>query len=249
MKVIINSKYYEANKGEFILDVARRNNIEIPTLCHNLGLSGLASCRLCIVEVIDGKSSKIVTSCIYPIQKEIEIKTNSEKIIKMRKNIIMLIAAKSPENKYINKLVKAYGVDYKEFVSEFKNDECILCGLCVKACNELGAGAISTVNRGIVKKVSTPYDEASKDCIGCGACAEVCPTCAIKIEEKNGIKTIWNKDFQLLACSRCGKYFSTKERFEYINNKLKIQDFEILCKECKRKLSANNFKDIFKAMR
>lgn len=249
MKVIINGKYYQTSKGEFILDVARRNNIEIPTLCHNLGLPGLASCRLCIVEVIDEKGSKIVTSCIYPIQKEIEIRTNSEKIIKMRKNIIMLLAARSPENKYINKLVKAYGVDDKEFVSEFKNDECILCGLCVKACNELGAGAISTVNRGIVKKVSTPYDEASKDCIGCGACAEICPTGAIKIEEKNGIKTIWNKDFQLLACSRCGKYFSTKEGFEYINNKLGIQDFEILCKKCQRKLSARKYKEIYKNVR
>lgn len=199
--------------------------------------------------MIDERGSKVVTSCIYPVEKEIEVKTNSEKIISMRKNIIMLLAARSPENKYINKLVKEYQVNNKMVFSEFKKDECILCGLCVKACNELGTGAISTVNRGIMKKVSTPYDEASKDCIGCGACAEICPTDAIKIQKKNGIKAIWNKKFQLLTCSICGKNFSTKEEFEHINNKLGIKDDEIVCKECKRKLSANNFKDIFKAVR
>lgn len=249
MKIKIDGEYYEASRGEFILDVARKNNIKIPSLCHNLGLPGLASCRLCIVEVIEGTNSKVVTSCIYPIKKQIEVKTNSEKIIEMRKNIIMLLAVRSPENPYINSLIKEYGVNINKFPSRFRNDECILCGLCIKACDELGTSAISTVNRGITKKISTPYDEPSKDCIGCGACAEICPTGAIEIEEKNGIRTIWNKAFQLLQCSVCDRYFSTKEQFEYINNKLGIKDYEAVCTECKRKLSAQDFTGIFKHIR
>lgn len=249
MQIKIDGDYYEAKMGEFILDVARRNSIKIPTLCHNPALPGLASCRLCIVEVIDERGSKIVTSCIYPIKKKIEVKTNSEKIIKMRKTIIKLLAARSPGNQAIRELVEEYKVNTDVFAGIFQKDECILCGLCVKACDEIGTGAIVTVNRGIIKKVSTPYDEASEDCIGCGACSEICPTDAIPIEERNGIRTIWNKDFQLLKCLKCGKYFSTKEEFEYINKKLGNEDCELICKDCKRKILAKEFKEIFKGIR
>lgn len=246
MKIKINGEYYEAKKGEYILDVAKRNNINIPTLCHNMGLSGLASCRLCIVEVINGRSSKVVTSCIYPINEEMEVITNSEKIIRMRKNIIMLLAASAPENSYINKLVEEYGVKIEREIEYYRNEECILCGLCVKACNAIGTSAISTVSRGITKEVSTPYDEPSKDCIGCGSCAQICPTGVIRIEEKNGIRTIWNKDFELLQCSVCGRYFSTKDEFEYANDKLGTEDYETVCTVCKKKLAAQRFKEIFK---
>lgn len=249
MKIKINGEYYEAKKGEYILDVAKRNNINIPTLCHNMGLPGLASCRLCIVEVKNGRSSKVVTSCIYPINEEMEVITNSEKIIRMRKNIIMLLAASAPENSYINKLVEEYGVKIEREIKYYRNEECILCGLCVKACNAVGTSAISTVNRGILKEISTPYDEPSKDCIGCGSCAQICPTGAIRIEEKNGIRTIWNKDFELLQCSVCGRYFSTKDEFEYANDKLGTEDYETVCTVCKKKLAAQRFKEVFKDIR
>lgn len=246
MQIKIDGKYYEAKKGEFILNVAKRNNIYIPTLCHNDGLPGLASCRLCIVEVIDNERKKVVTSCVYPITKEIEVITNSDKIKKMRRNIIMLLAARAPHNEKMIKLKEEFNVPSLRFINDFEEENCILCGLCVKACEELGTGAISTINRGITKKISTPYDEPAKECIGCGSCERVCPTGAIKIEEKDGKRIIWNKTFQLVKCSICGKYFATSEELEYTNKKLENKDYELICDKCKRKQAALNFKKVYK---
>jgi len=108
----------------------------------------------------------------------------------------------------------------------------------------MGTSAISLVNRGTTKKVSTPYDDASKDCIGCGACAEVCPTNAISLKDENGIRTIWNKEFELINCKQCGKYYTTKEDYEFINTK--IDGEQQICDSCKKKLIGERFKESFK---
>ncbi|MDS1029969.1 hypothetical protein RDV78_05590 [Bacillota bacterium LX-D] len=96
-------------------------------------------------------------------------------IRKIRKTLVLLLIAGSPHNKYLQQLAKEYNIvaeDLARFGSVQGND-CVLCGLCVKDCEELGTSAIATVNRGITKRVSTPYDEPAADCIGCGACAFV----------------------------------------------------------------------------
>lgn len=245
MKIIIDGKACEAQHGEYILDVARRNNIHIPTLCQSTALPGTGSCRLCIVEVIEKARTKIVTSCLYPVTSEIEVKTNTEKIKNMRRTIIMLLYERSSQNEYIQKLYKEYDIQPSERLSRDKSQDCILCGLCVKACETVGKYAISTVNRGVTKKVSTPYDEPSADCIGCGACAFVCPTKAIKMEDGDGKRVIWNKTFALLKCQDCGEYFATREEYDYASKKSGLEDTEILCSKCKRRLNSGKLKSIF----
>jgi len=247
MNITIDGKQCEASYGEYILEVARRNGIEIPTLCHSDALPGLGSCRLCIVEVIERGRSKVVTSCIFPITREVEVLTKSEKIINMRKTIIMLLSLRAPENEYMQKLREEYDIPDKE-IERFnvdRSEECILCGLCAKACEAMGTNAISTVNRGISKKVSTPFDEPSKECIGCAACANICPTGAIKVCDSHGQRTIWNKTFKLIKCEKCGHYFATQEQIDYINAKLDTETSEILCEKCKRVQIAENLKDVF----
>lgn len=238
MQITIDGIKCEANPGEYILDIARRNGIEIPTLCHSDALPGQGVCRLCIVEVIDNDRSRVVTSCIYPVTKEIEVKTHTEKIIEMRKSIIMLLSARAPQNELINKLREEYGIAPVERFKVDNSEGCILCGLCVRACDEVGLSAISTVDRGITKKISTPFDEPSKVCIGCAACAYVCPTDAIKIQESGGYRTIWGKTFEMLQCSSCGEYFITREHYEYVKNRSEHTSDEILCDKCKKKTAA-----------
>lgn len=249
MKIIIDGKACEAEKGEFILQIAKRNDIYIPTLCHSDALAGLGSCRLCVVEVIDRGRAKVVTSCLFPVTKEVEVVTNSDKIKRIRKNIMTMLQVRCPENEEVAKMAKAFGVERRR-VERFKLDNtenCVLCGLCAKACKELGTGAISTVNRGIYKEVDTPYNEPSPACIGCGSCANVCPTNAIKIVDKDGEREIWGKKFKLVKCSECGETFATEEHIKFAYEKIgkELDMDKVLCDKCKRKAGADEVKEIY----
>lgn len=211
IRVVINGQSYEAEKGEYILEVARRNNILIPTLCHHAALSGLGCCRVCVVEVIEGGWSKVVVSCVYPIARECEILTESDKIVRIRRTILSMLRDRAPISGRLAELCDFYKVPENERFTVLKDEKCILCGLCVQSCSSVGSGAISSVGRGIEKKVATPYCEPSKDCIGCGSCAAVCPTGAIECTEHGNTRTIWGKEFELLCCTVCGKAFATAE--------------------------------------
>ena len=246
VKIIIDSMECEAEKGEYILNVARRNGIDIPTLCNSAALSGLGSCRLCVVELIEGRRSKVVASCIYPLTREAEIRTDTPKITGIRKSIMKLLLSQAPGNQYLNKTAERYDLlpPVTAGHSE-KVDNCILCGLCVKACEEIGVNAISTSGRGTGKRVATPYEEPSTVCIGCGACAAVCPTGAIEMEEKDGTRRIWGKTFELLRCESCGRYYEPRQYIEFIENKAgeKLQGH--YCGSCRKANNAEKFKNIF----
>lgn len=245
MLINIDGKFCKGQAGETLMEVAKRNNIDIPGLCYKKGFEGLGRCRLCLVEVDEGKRKKIVSACVYPIKDGIEAKTSTDEIIKMRKDIVLLLLLRSPENNYIRELADEYGVKAPErYVNTTKNDDCILCGLCVEACEKLGTNAISFVNRGITKKVSTPFDDSSKDCIGCGSCAEVCPTNAIRLIESNGTRTIWNKTFDLVHCTICGKHYTTVESLKYVEEMLDDKEDHI-CDSCKKRAMASKFKESF----
>ena len=239
MKININGLECEAKYGEYILEVATRNNIYIPTLCHDDALPGQACCRICIVEVVEQSRSQVVTSCVYPITKEITVITDSTKLQDMRKTLIMLLAARTPENKIIKKWAEEYQVQQTIGFASDPNEHCILCNRCVNACNKLGTSAIATVNRGTTKKVATPFEEASLSCIGCKACATICPTGAIKVFEEDGKRVIWNTEFTLIPCSICGENFATKEQLAYLNKKLNAPlvsyNGNHICDKCRTK--------------
>lgn len=246
MKVTIDGILCEAEQGEYILAVAKRNGIEIPTLCNSEALPEMGTCRLCVVELFERNRSKVVVSCIYPLTREVEIRTNTFKIQGIRKTILKLLLSRAPENEQLKKLAEKYSLlpDTLPEPQE-KTEDCILCGLCAKACEELGSNAIATVGRGTGKKVSTPYNEPSSVCIGCGSCAEVCPTGAISLEEQQGIRRIWGKEFELLSCDRCGKPYAPKEYVEFVEKKSGEKLEGHYCNNCRKSITGERFRDIF----
>ena len=180
----IDGKEVKATEGASILEVARKVGIEIPTLCYISSLSPFGSCRVCSVEITDARGrKKVVTSCNYPVKDGLVVFTKSEKVLKTRKLLLELLLARCPKVKKIQDLAREYGVEKPRFWIEDVEEDCILCGLCTRVCEErIGVYAINFANRGVEREVTAPYHSFSDDCIGCGACAIVCPTNSRRIQ-------------------------------------------------------------------
>ena len=238
ININIDGRDLKAEEGQTILQVARENGIYIPTLCHHDAIEPYGACRLCIVEISKGKRTKMVTSCLYPVEEGLKVKTDSPRVMSNRKTILELILARCSKNKVIQELASQMGIEKPPFKAEYLEDnDCIVCGLCVRACEQVvGVSAISLVNRGITKEPAAPFLEPAADCIGCGSCFYVCPTGAIKMEDKEDTRIIynWKVEFKLKKCKVCGNYWAPEKQLEYIRKKWNLpEDFFDICPTCK----------------
>jgi bidirectional [NiFe] hydrogenase diaphorase subunit len=234
----IDGREFKAEKGQTILQVARENGIDIPTLCHHEAIEPYGACRLCIVEISKRERTKIVTSCLYPVEEGLEVKTSSPRVIGNRKMLLELLLARCSKNKVIKELASQMGIEQPSFKPEYLEDnDCIVCGLCVRTCEQVvGVSAISLVNRGITKEPASPFLEPATACIGCGSCYYVCPTGAIKMEDKGDTRIIynWKVEFKLKKCKVCGNYWAPEKQLEYIRKKWNLpEDFFDICPTCK----------------
>jgi len=179
----INNNNVTAIEGTSILDVAKKIGVTIPTLCYNSALTPFGACRLCSVEITDKRGrKKIVTSCNYPVFSGLVVETESEKTRRIRKLLLELLLARCPNVKIIKDLALEYGIEQTNFCITDPEEDCILCGLCARVCEEkVGVSAINFANRGVAREVTAPYHTISDDCVGCGACAIVCPTNSKKV--------------------------------------------------------------------
>ncbi len=178
----IDSKKIEVEEGSTLLQAAEKLGIQIPTLCYHKSLSPYGACRLCLVEIEGPRGSVIQASCVYPAQEGLVVRTDTERVLKTRRIMIELLLARCPDSPQVKAMAQQMGVTESRFPK--KDEDCILCGLCARVCEErMGVGAISFVNRGSNRKVAVPYDKHSALCITCGACKVVCPTDAVDLSE------------------------------------------------------------------
>ncbi len=199
----VNNKKVEANQGETILDVLERNGLKVPTLCHMKNFFPSGACRMCLVE--DEKSDRLVTSCSYPVEEGMKIKTHSPRVVESRKTIVELLLANHPDdclycvrngNCDLQGLSKELNVTERK-LSNKKNkinkdfssasisrdpEKCILCGRCVRVCDQtMGVSAIDFINRGSESVIGATFNKGlnTSSCVNCGQCIVVCPTGAL----------------------------------------------------------------------
>jgi heterodisulfide reductase subunit A len=196
VKVTINGRFYPADEGQTILQLAAKNGISIPTLCHHPALEAYGGCRLCIVEARTGKRTRMVTACNYGVWDGLEALTDSPRVHKSRRMTVELLLSRCPDSEPLRTLAAAYGLAEPRFLQSPSSgvsrqsggdpkgkDDCILCGLCVRVCRErMGPAVADFVGRGPEMRVDTPYHRGSEVCISCGACEHVCPTKSIRLK-------------------------------------------------------------------
>ena len=211
-EIQVNNRMIEAEEGETILTALNRAGIHVPTLCHLEGLPPSGACRICVVEV-EGLRG-LIPSCSYPVRKGMKIITNSQRVIKARKTVIELLLANHPDDCLycvrngdclLQDLAAEYGVRERRFnvpANEYTIDrtspaivkdqaKCILCGKCVRVCEEIqNVSAIDFAGRGSETVITPAFGDSLNisSCINCGQCVMVCPTGALR--EKSYLKEV-----------------------------------------------------------
>jgi aldehyde:ferredoxin oxidoreductase len=187
IEITINNKKVSVVRDSYLLKAVKEAGIDMPTLCYHKDLTPSGTCRLCVCEIEDKRGrKKLVTSCNYPVRSEIKVETDSEKVKKHRKVLAEMYLGRWPNVPVVKEVAAKCGVtDGSRFKSELTDDNpkaCILCGHCVKACEEfIQERILDFAGRGIKRHLTMPFGEVDPHCVGCTSCAYVCPTGAIEI--------------------------------------------------------------------
>ena len=204
IKVKINGKEYQVEKGITILEACRRVGIKVPTLCYLKDINAIGACRVCVCEVVGARS--LVAACVYPIDKEgTEIYTNSKRVLDSRRTTVELLL--SNHNNSCNSCVKSGKCELQQLSQELgcnehhydglkqsfeedvtpylvrDNSKCVLCRRCVAACRSLQHVSVIGANeRGFNTAIGSAYELSLNDvpCVACGQCITVCPTGALR---------------------------------------------------------------------
>jgi bidirectional [NiFe] hydrogenase diaphorase subunit len=208
--LVIDGKDVSGRAGQTILEVARENNVDIPTLCHLDGLGDVGACRLCLVEIKG--SNKLLPACVATVEEGMEVNTATERLKKHRRTILELLFA---ERNHICSVCVSNGhcelqtmaqkqglthvrlpyrnpeltVDASQERFTVDHNRCILCTRCVRVCAEIeGAHVWDVMGRGINSSVITDLhaDWGKSSCTRCGKCVQVCPTGALFDKSKVG---------------------------------------------------------------
>jgi len=207
IKLYINGLPVSMEKGTTILEAAKFLGFPIPTLCHMDGLSPYGACRLCVVEIGEGPRARLVSSCTYPVEEGLKVRTASSRVVRARKMVLELLLASCPQSKVIQDLASAHQVYQQRFKQEY--EDCILCGLCVRMCGEqMMAGAIGFRGRGENRSLGTPFDMKSEKCRLCGGCIYVCPACQLRCTYNQPEKAICG------GCANLAPPCVEKEKFD-----------------------------------
>ncbi|HYG57998.1 MAG TPA: 2Fe-2S iron-sulfur cluster-binding protein [Symbiobacteriaceae bacterium] len=228
MEITINGRRVEASPGQTIMAAADAAGIAIPRLCHNPLLKPSGACRLCVVQVKGARS--LVASCTTPVAPGMEIETESETVVDSRRETLDLLVSNHPLDCFHceaagNCALQTYAYDYGIQEGSYKGarrlvevddrnpffrldyEKCILCGICVRMCDEvMGYAAIDFKQRGFDTLVGTPYGVSLQEtsCVFCGNCVQGCPVGALVPKSQIGRGREWELKKVRTICPYCG---------------------------------------------
>ncbi|MDA8098451.1 MAG: molybdopterin-dependent oxidoreductase [Nitrospiraceae bacterium] len=226
IKLTVDGKVVEVPAGATILDAANAVGSRVPTLCHDNKLHPFGACRICLVEV-QGTPRKFTPSCTTPAADNMVVTTTSPAIIDIRRTVLELLLIKHPLDCPVcdkagectlQDLVHEYGLgkprfdaekgylppDYESPVIERNISRCVLCGKCVRICDEQnGVAEWAFTRRGTKARISTDFDRPL-DCEFCGECVEICPVGALTTRQFKYKARSWNLDKSPSVCNYCG---------------------------------------------
>ncbi len=224
--VTVDGKAVKVKAGATILDAAKAAGSRIPTLCHDNKLHPFGACRICLVE-LEGTPRKFTPSCTTPAADNMVVRTTSPALIEARRMVLELLLIKHPLDCPVcdkagecrlQDLVHEYGLgesrfdaekgylppDYESAVIERNISRCILCGKCVRICDEQNAvGEWAFTRRGTRARISTDFDRPL-DCEFCGECVEICPVGALTTRQFKYKARSWDLEGTPSVCNYCG---------------------------------------------
>ena len=216
--ITIDDRKLQAEEGKSVLEVARTHDIPLPTLCYHPSLWPSGSCRLCAVEVPGRSTGRQVTmlACVLKVKDGLVIKTQSDAVQRARTRAFRNLLQMAPQAESIVALAKSYGIDPGP-----PPDGCVRCRLCIRVCKEIvGPGALKLEKRDGMNYV-VPIEGL---CIGCGTCANICPTDVIFVEDHDNVRTISIRTevigrHPLEKCEGCGKLYATPKFLDHIHQR------------------------------
>jgi NADH-quinone oxidoreductase subunit G/NADP-reducing hydrogenase subunit HndD len=208
----VNNRKVQAQPGQTVLDACRSAGVHVPTLCHIKDLVPSGACRMCVVEIEGGRG--LVPSCAFPAADGMKVRTHSPRVIRARKTIVELLLSSHPDDclycvrngncelqthaeqlgvreRRYNGIKTDHHLDTSSAAIERDPAKCILCGRCVRVCEEIeGVAAIDFVGRGSQTVVAPAFRAGlnTSSCINCGQCVTACPTGALR--EQSHLKEV-----------------------------------------------------------
>ncbi len=184
---------------------AKKAGIVVPTFCYHEALKPYGACRLCMVEIVQNRQRRLVTSCNTPVEAGMEVSTDTAMVKQIRKMLVELLLARCPDVPVLQTMARRMGIDTPR-LKKREERECILCGLCVRYCEEVvGTAAIGLSNRGTEREVTTPFKAASDTCIGCGSCTYICPMGCIEMVSDEETPGMYKMNMGNLSLDPCPK--------------------------------------------
>ncbi|MFO7688354.1 MAG: 2Fe-2S iron-sulfur cluster-binding protein [Desulfobacterales bacterium] len=216
--ITIDGKEYKAEAKQSLMEVLKANGIRIPTLCYHPALKPSGSCKLCAVEVPGRTAGRELTmlACTLRVEEGMEIRTTGQLVERARNRAFANLLQMAPQAEAIVALAQSFGVDVGS-----PPDGCIRCRLCIRVCEEIvGPGALKMQQRN-GRNFVVPIENR---CIGCGTCANICPTRVIKVEDRDNVRTISIRDevigkHPLERCEGCGRLFATSKFLDHIHRR------------------------------